>query len=128
MKNIKNYEPKFEFKLTDNMNIDFNSSFIEVLTGMGIKNAVDCIRILKNRYGISYRHLANVMGVAPSTVKTALAFETFQGVLKDDKLIESILRLQMEYLHDVFCEVVDLEEEEPREEEEIEPIENEAYI
>lgn len=105
MKNINNYEPRVRYTLHENMNIDVNSSLLEVIVGMGKINAVDCIRILKVKYGISFNHIARIMGVSPCTIRVALKHETFDYVLKEEKLVEGILRLQDVYLQDYFVEI-----------------------
>lgn len=117
MKNI--YEPNFKLELQENMDIDMNSSLPEVIVGMGKNNIVDCIKILKVKYGVSYKHIATIMGISPSALRTAINYDTFEGVIRENKLIEGILRLQDVYLQDFFCII---EEEEPAE-----PIEVEAY-
>lgn len=110
MKNIKNYEPKFEFRFKENMNIDANSSLVELIAGMGKNNIVDCIRLLKAKYGISYKHIATIMGVSGSCIRTAINHGTFEFVLKEDKLIEGILRIQDVYLQDFFVDIEEIEE------------------
>lgn len=101
----KNYEPKVKFILKDNINLDINSTFIDMIIGLGIKNAVDVLKMIKIKYGITYKHMAGIMRISNSAIKQAINFGTFEGVVKEEKLIDGILNLQEFYLQDSFAEI-----------------------
>lgn len=101
----RNYKQKIIYTFEENMDVDYNSTIFEVVMGMRITNAIDCIRILKYKYGATLINTAGVMGIGVSTLKMALDHETFDGILKEERLAEAILNLQYFYFQDSFCKV-----------------------
>ena len=108
MKN-RNYEPKFNYIFEDNMNLDVNSTFEELIKGIGHKNSIDVLRLLKEVYFVSYKGMAQIMGISGVTIRVAINQGSFDGVLCSEKLDDGLLNLQYHYLRDTFAEVEEVE-------------------
>jgi len=78
--------------------LDINMSLVEVVHGLGTKNIVDGIKILKVKFGISYCRLAKMLGINRNSVMMALRFGTFDGLISEIKLLRGIEQLQCEFL------------------------------
>lgn len=112
MENIKNYEPKINFKFKNETEISVNSTLEEILINMNTVNVVDCLKLLKEIYFISYKGMGKIFGCSGSAIRQAISWVTFDGVLKESKVQEGILNLQYYYLRDTFEEYVEIEGEE----------------
>lgn len=108
MKN-REYEPKFNHIFEDNMNLDVNSTFEELIIGIGPKNSIDILKLLKEVYFVSYKGMAKIMGVSGVTIRVAINQGSFDGVLCNERLEDGLLNLQYYFLRDTFAEI---EEEE----------------
>lgn len=105
----KDYEPKFKHTFEDNMNLDVNSTLEELIKGIGPKNAVDVLRLLKEVYFVSYKGMAQTMEINPVTIRVAINQGSFDGVLCDEKLEDGLLNLQYYFFRDTFAEVTEVE-------------------
>lgn len=105
----KDYEPKFKHTFEDNMNLDVNSTLEELIKGIGPRNSVDVLKLLKEVYFISYTGMAQVMGVSGVTIRIGINHGSFDGVLCDEKLEDALLNLQYHFTRDTFAEVTEVE-------------------
>lgn len=105
MKIRKIYEPKLRFTPSINKEVDVNMSFAELIANMNYDTAIYSIKILKKKWGISYQHIAGIMGISPSAIKIAIKNDTFEYVVKQEKVLFGILELQYFYLQDTYFEI-----------------------
>lgn len=105
---IKNYEPKLNFIFQEKTEVNVNMTIEELLMNINPINAIDVIEIMHRLYFVSYKGIAHVMGISASTLRVALTYGSFTYVLRNEKLQEGLLSLQLHFTKDTFVE--DIEE------------------
>lgn len=95
---------RYKYKYT-NKEVDVNSTLIEVIQGMNPSNFMDCVLILKKKFGVQYNIMCDVMGVSHSVLKKSISLGTTEGVISEQRLTEGILMLQMFYLGEDYMNV-----------------------
>lgn len=93
-----------KYKYT-NKKVDVNSTLIEIIEGMNPTNFMDCVTILKKKFGVQYNIICDVMGVSHSVLKKSIFQGTTEGVISEERLAEGILMLQLFYLGEEFMNV-----------------------
>lgn len=88
-----------------NKEVDVNSTLIEVIQGMNQSNFMDCVLILKKKFGVQYNIICDVMGVSHSVLKKSISLGTIEGVVSEQRLAEGILMMQLFYLGEDYMNV-----------------------
>lgn len=89
-------------KTKENLNINVNSTLFEIVSGMSERNALEGIKLLHVVYGIQYKFISKVMGISENSLNMAKKFGTFDGVVKEQRLLKGVLELKVHYLGQDF--------------------------
>lgn len=89
-------------KTKENLDINVNSTFYEIVSGMSERNALEGIKLLHVVYGIQYKFIAKVMGISENSLNMAKKFGTFEGVIKEQRLLRGVLEMKVHYLGEDF--------------------------
>lgn len=89
-------------KTKENLDINVNSTLFEIVSGMSERNVLEGVKLLHIVYGIQYKFISKVMGISENSLNMAKKFGTFDGVVKDQRLLKGVLELKMHYLGEDF--------------------------
>lgn len=85
-------------KIEEIKELDVNMSLPKVIYNLDSTNCCDAFKIMKKIFGISYKRIADVMGVSPSCFRMGMSFGTFDGVIGEEKVKVGIREIKEFFL------------------------------
>lgn len=84
--------------IKEDLEIGVNSTLFEIVLNLSERNIIDGIKLLHVVYGIQYKFIARVMGISENSLNMAKKYDSFDGIVRKEKILNGISNIKMHYL------------------------------
>lgn len=84
--------------LNKDKEISVNMSLAELISQVEPSNCVSVFKVLHVKYGISYKRMAEALGISPSTFRVGMSNLNFYSIVSDYRMLQGLKQFKSIFL------------------------------